>query len=430
MRTRWALGILAASAFTLLIVGLFGLALAHVGGAVAHFVQNTPDVVVPPSSLDRLSWGSVIAGAIIAIIVQLAMNLLGLSIGMTSINPEYDDGAKPKELATGAAIWVGFSTLLALFAGGWIAARFAGIPDNTDGLLHGLMVWGVVVLVSVFFLTTSVGRILSGVASLIGNGLSLAGSVTGAVTQGVASVAGSAASGMATAVGRAASNLADNVQDTVDSTPQLDQLRHRFDLSLGSLVDEARKTMQQAGIDPNMVQDKASDAARAVQETTEQVVQNPGQADQAINNALNRVFMSGQEVVNQADRDSLVRVVMERMNLNEDEARQMVSGWEERYRQIRMEFENAAHELQDKAEQIRQQAMDKVEEAKDEAARVARETAQATTKAIARLAAAVFAAIVIGAIAAGIGGLLGAPRSIPAADVTRSSTSTVYVLPH
>jgi ElaB/YqjD/DUF883 family membrane-anchored ribosome-binding protein len=430
MRTRWALGILAASAFTLLIVGLFGLALAHVGGAVAHFVQNTPDVVVPPSSLDRLSWGSVIAGAIIAIIVQLAMNLLGLSIGMTSINPEYDDGAKPKELATGAAIWVGFSTLLALFAGGWIAARFAGIPDNTDGLLHGLMVWGVVVLVSVFFLTTSVGRILSGVASLIGNGLSLAGSVTGAVTQGVASVAGSAASGVATAVGRTASNVADKAQDVAQSTPEVDQLRHRFDLSLQSLVDEARKAMQQAGIDPNMVQDRAQAAVQDAKNTAQQVAQNPGQADQTISDALNRVFMSGQDVVNQADRDSLVRVVMERMNLNEEQARQMVSGWEERYRQMRSEFENATQQLQDKAEQIRQQAMDKVEEAKDEAARVARETAQATTKAIARLAAAVFAAIVIGAIAAGVGGLLGAPSSVPAASVTRSNTSTVYVLPH
>jgi hypothetical protein len=30
--------------------------------------------------------------------------------------------------------------LISLFIGGWLAARFAGIPDNIDGLLHGLMV--------------------------------------------------------------------------------------------------------------------------------------------------------------------------------------------------------------------------------------------------------------------------------------------------
>jgi predicted PurR-regulated permease PerM len=57
--------------------------------------------------------------------------------------------------------------ILSLFAGGWIAARFALVPNKMDRALHGIVVWGLTSLVIVLTLTTAMGSIIGGAANVI-----------------------------------------------------------------------------------------------------------------------------------------------------------------------------------------------------------------------------------------------------------------------
>ncbi|TYB71822.1 hypothetical protein ES676_11780 [Bizionia saleffrena] len=114
----------------------------------------------------RISWGGVFAGALAAIVISFVLHLLGLGIGMTSIDPMTD--SEPfNGIGTGAIIWWILSNLSALFVGGLIAARSAGLPSNADGGIHGFLAWGVYLVISVFLVISFVSNTFSGMGSLI-----------------------------------------------------------------------------------------------------------------------------------------------------------------------------------------------------------------------------------------------------------------------
>ncbi|MEX2263031.1 MAG: hypothetical protein WD696_13830 [Bryobacteraceae bacterium] len=114
----------------------------------------------------RVSWGAIFAGVVVALVVNLTLNLLGISIGAATINPTEE--VRPAEgLGVGAGIWFLVASVISLFAGGWAAARLAGTPDRTDAMLHGVVTWGLTTLFTFYLLTTAVGNIVGGTAALL-----------------------------------------------------------------------------------------------------------------------------------------------------------------------------------------------------------------------------------------------------------------------
>ena len=63
----------------------------------------------------RASWGAVFAGAIIALATQIVLALIGMAIGLTTLNPSTGDSPSGTALGTGAAIWLVTSSLVSLF---------------------------------------------------------------------------------------------------------------------------------------------------------------------------------------------------------------------------------------------------------------------------------------------------------------------------
>jgi hypothetical protein len=142
--------------------------------------NNRPDVVVEdtgnrPAVMRRISWSSVIAGVLIALIVQVAMNILGLAIGSAILDPDAPRNALGPTFSTGAVVWIGASTLLSLFAGGYVAARMSSNINRFDAMLHGLLVWALATLLSFALLWSTASSIISGVSGLVGEGLSMIG---------------------------------------------------------------------------------------------------------------------------------------------------------------------------------------------------------------------------------------------------------------
>lgn len=130
------------------------------------------------TSVSHLAWSSVIAGVVMAIVIMLLMMLLGFSIGLASINPDTEQNPFGG-LGMGSAIWWVLSNMIALFLGGWVAARMAGLQRQFDGALHGLVMWALYTLLSVYLLTTAIGAIVSGTFSVIGKVFSSTGQAMG-----------------------------------------------------------------------------------------------------------------------------------------------------------------------------------------------------------------------------------------------------------
>ncbi|NJL92891.1 MAG: hypothetical protein HC915_03790 [Anaerolineae bacterium] len=357
-------------------------------------VQDGPEVDLLPESLGRLSWGAVIAGTIISLVLMFIFNLIGIAIGFTQVNPEHrTDSAGLKSIAIGGIVWVAASNLIALFVGGWLAAYFAGIPEGTDGLLHGLMVWAVTGIVTSLLVATGIGRAMNGLASLISSGLGLtsslatgAGQVAGSAVQSAGSVAGSAAGSAAHGLGslsaQTLSILANGVQSSaqmmgsgianlsdaaIESSPDVQNALRYQDLSFEEIRLEAERMLRQAGQDPQRLQQEASAAVDDVRSAAQQMAQRPEVADQILAIALQRVFRRSEALASDVDRNSLVSLLVQRSGMSEAEANQQIQKWEEQFNQVRDQTRQAREAARQRAMELRDQAEQRAQEVYDQA---------------------------------------------------------------
>ncbi|HEY2660026.1 MAG TPA: hypothetical protein VGI79_09915 [Caulobacteraceae bacterium] len=110
-----------------------------------------------------ISWGSVLAGAVVAIALGALFSVLGLAVGATAFNPfnlEHD----AKMLTIGGGLWIVFANLVALQIGGFIAARSARFADHTNGMFQGLAVWAVTLIAAMLLAGPSLSAGFTGAA--------------------------------------------------------------------------------------------------------------------------------------------------------------------------------------------------------------------------------------------------------------------------
>jgi hypothetical protein len=139
-----------------------------------HILEPTySDFATISANRRRISWGAILAGSVAAISVQLLLTLLGISIGAWVADPAAGREGM-QGIGIGAGIWALATFIIALFCGGWIAGRMAGVSNKLDGMLEGFLVWSAVTALSFMLLTSTIGGILGGAAGLAGNLLSAA----------------------------------------------------------------------------------------------------------------------------------------------------------------------------------------------------------------------------------------------------------------
>jgi len=165
----------------------------------------------------RVSWGAIFAGVVIAVAVQLVLGILGTGIGLTMVDPVEGTTPGATGFGIGAGIYWLITTILALGAGGYAAARVAGVHDRFDALVHGLVVWGVTLILTLYLLTSAVGGIIGGAFRTVGAVAGAAGTSVGAVTPKVASIAGVDEGDVRN---EAAAYLSDAPNDPAQMTPE------------------------------------------------------------------------------------------------------------------------------------------------------------------------------------------------------------------
>jgi hypothetical protein len=154
-----------------------------------HYSPATPAEDARTIMLNRVSWGAVLAGVVVALVTQLILNLLGVGIGAATINPAAGsaENPSPQAFSIGAGIWWALSGIIASLAGGYAAGRLAGRPHESTAGWHGLTAWAFTTLVIFYLLTTAVGGIVGGAYRTVAN-------AAGGITQAAGSTLQTAAS--------------------------------------------------------------------------------------------------------------------------------------------------------------------------------------------------------------------------------------------
>lgn len=265
----------------------------------------------------RVKWGAVFAGWAVGLAVQMVLTLLGLGFGAWAIDlRESDPGAG---IPVGAAIWTGMSMLIAAFTGGYLTSRLSGTSIRSDGMYHGIVVWGVNWLIFAWLTTTAMATMIGGVFSVFGTTLQSLG-------QGVSSIA-------STAAGQIGDRMGDiNVSG--------EELRRQIE----SVMSATGKPELQPG---------------EVQKDTEKVAgsaRSGAPLDQVSDAALSEL----REKLTALDREAAVNVLVNKFGLSEPQARQVVQSTLGVVEPIQRAVQDTATTVRERSTAVGNQALDRM----------------------------------------------------------------------
>lgn len=312
-----------------------------------------------PVAAKRISWGSIFAGVAVATVSQLLFALLGLAIGLSTINPTTEQQPMAG-LTIGTAIWWVISSLISLFLGGWVAGRLAGIPRRFDGVLHGVVTWAVATFLLIYFLGTAVGSLLGGALNMVRSGVSMVAQAA------VAAVPDGGGGGQQAAGGAMASD---------------------------SIRQEANQMLRQAdkpALQPEQLRERLGDIQDAAAQAAIAAARNPQEAPRIMDSVLSSMMDEAKPVINAVDREAAVNILVARTDMTRQEAQQVVDRWIGTFRQ----------------------AAGKVDTAMEQAQQQAAQTGEAIASGISQASFWSFLVILLGGFSGGLGGLFGTPRDL------------------
>jgi hypothetical protein len=151
--------------------------------AAVHRSQTTTEEDARTILLNRVSWGAVLAGVAFALVAQLLLNMLGIGIGVATLDPGTIDNPSVRTFSIAAGVWYVIAGLFAAFAGGYLSSRVSGSSLKFTGGIHGITTWAVTTLLVFYLLTTAVGSIIGGVFSGVASAVGSFGRTAGVVAQ-------------------------------------------------------------------------------------------------------------------------------------------------------------------------------------------------------------------------------------------------------
>lgn len=186
---------------------------------------------------------------------------------------------------------------MALFAGGWVAGRLAGMPRATDGVLHGIA-WSLTTLATAYLLTTAIGGILGGASGLLGNVLGAAGTGTAAAAPAVTSAVGSQMQKSGVSVDTVTSKVQNILRETGNSR-----------------------------LSPESLKAQAQHQGHLAKNAGQAAAQNPQGAHQSYNDLVYRFLHDTGTTSRSADRQALINVVASEQHVSKYQASKTVDGW-------------------------------------------------------------------------------------------------------
>ena len=122
---------------------------------------------------DRVRWGPIWAGLVVALAVNVLLQLALVALGALGLGEE--GGGLPE-----GALLSALAALIAFFVGGLVAGASSMWRDGDDGLFHGIVLWALAV-VAVLLLSVLGGGLALGATSDVADDLGIGGAGDGEV---------------------------------------------------------------------------------------------------------------------------------------------------------------------------------------------------------------------------------------------------------
>jgi hypothetical protein len=132
---------------------------------------------------DRVRWGPIISGLVIALATQLILSALFGAIGADTIAGSGAPRTDAPDVAGNVGLWSTIGLLISLFTGGWFTARACGPMNRSTALLNGAILWATTLALGSWLLA-------SGVTGAFGLAANAAGDIANQVQQGVGGAGG------------------------------------------------------------------------------------------------------------------------------------------------------------------------------------------------------------------------------------------------
>lgn len=120
--------------------------------------MERPEIMeLPILSRDLSRWGPVFAGFVITLATIIVLGLLGAAVGLSIAGG----------ITTAGGIWAAIVWLVALFVGGWLAARLSAVGGPLLGLVQGTLVWAFTLFFALILTALGAAALLGSVIGVI-----------------------------------------------------------------------------------------------------------------------------------------------------------------------------------------------------------------------------------------------------------------------
>jgi hypothetical protein len=133
------------------------------------YVADRPATMSVTEYHDRVRWGPIFAGLVIALSTQLVLSALGAAIGLTGIANSGAPRSNADDVGSAVGIWAIISLFISLFMGGWVTTRTCGAMNKNTALLNGAILWATTLAISAWLLSSGVSGAFGVVASNAGS---------------------------------------------------------------------------------------------------------------------------------------------------------------------------------------------------------------------------------------------------------------------
>lgn len=335
---------------------------------------------------DNSSWGSIVAGVIVALATFVTFSLVGASLGLGITDPTSDEPFAGVGLAVG--LWSVLTLAVSLAAGGFVA----GVLAVRAGFLHGLVVWAASTLALVVAVVLAVQGILGVGGAIVGS----VGSAVGGQVGSLADVAGDA-------VGATAEGIADQVGDA----------------DFSGLTDDVRQVLADTDVpelQPEYLEDQIDEARDDIVDAAGQLVTDPAGYEEVLDELATSLQERVEVIADSVDRDAIAAAVAANTELSGPEAEEAVDNAVEGAQRAAAgagdaiaAAQAALTDAQDEVGQLVEDARQTLDDAADASARAALWT---------------FIGLLIGAAIASFAGLWGSRLVIARTESGRVRTPT------
>jgi hypothetical protein len=117
---------------------------------------------------DRVRWGPIFSGIVIAISLQLVLSALGAAVGASIISGSGAPRTNTGGAVTGVGIWALISALISLFLAGHTTARACGPMTRSTAIFNGAILWATTVVIGTWLLSSGISGTFGILASNAG----------------------------------------------------------------------------------------------------------------------------------------------------------------------------------------------------------------------------------------------------------------------